>query len=227
MGDILSQDEISGLLKKIDDENAAGKTTAETPDEFTEKYTGKQLQKISSVHQKFARLSSDSLSKRLGTPVQIIVASICQLSIGDFYRSIPIPTTLGEISIKPLNGNIIFEIDPAITYAIINRIKGGIKTKMPPNGLTTKDETIIKDIYKLLLDNLRQSWIESWTELADIQFELIKIEPDPKFINIAPSTQGLLLITLEAKIKSALSPCTSGMLNICLPYSVIEPIMEN
>jgi flagellar motor switch protein FliM len=218
MADVLSQEEISGLLDKIDEENTAvGKTTAENNDEFTEKYTGTQLHKISSVHQKFARLSADSLSKRLGTSVQIIVASICQLSIGDFYRSIPIPTTLGEISIKPLNGNIIFEIDHAIIYAIINIIKGGIKTKMPPNGLTTEDETIIKNIYKLLLENLRQSW----TELADIQFELIKIEPDPNFINIAPPSEGIILITLEAKIEN-----TSGMLNICIPYPTIETVME-
>jgi len=218
MADILSQDEVNDLLKKID---AAGKATEETGEEIRqEKFTRQHFHGISIIFEKLARTASKDLSQKLGVTVNMIVASIDQLTVDEFYRSIPVPTTLGLVSMEPLKGAAIFEIDPSITFAIIDitsRRKAG--TTKPCRELTDDEEKIIKDIYALLLENIRQAWKE--VSDVELRLRLEKIEPDPKFIKLAPPSEMTALITLEVKIADK-----QGMMNYCIPFPVIEPILE-
>jgi flagellar motor switch protein FliM len=57
--------------------------------------------------------------------VDVHVASIDQLTYEEFIRSIPVPTTLAVVNMDPLKGKALLEIDPAITFSIIDRICGG------------------------------------------------------------------------------------------------------
>jgi flagellar motor switch protein FliM len=129
---------------------------------------------------------------------------------------------------EPLKGTALFEIDPAITYAIIDIISGRkAGTTKPCRELTDDEEKLIKDIYDILLENIRQSWIEvsdfqSVDVLSvDLRPRLEKIAPDPKLIKLAPPSEMTALITLEVKIEEV-----QGMMNYCIPFPVIEPILE-
>jgi len=238
MADVLSQDEINDILKKIDAGNplsqdktderikqmeaaiiANEKETEQTGGQIRqEKFTHEHLRGISIIFKKFARTASKSLSQKLGVTVNITVASIDQLTVDEFYRSIPVPTTLALVGMEPLKGAAIFEIDPSITFAIIDIICGRkAGTTKPCRELTDDEEKVIKDIYELLLEDIRQAW----TEIIALRLTLEKIEPDPKFINLAPPSEMTALITLEVKIAE-----TQGMMNYCIPFPVIEPILE-
>jgi flagellar motor switch protein FliM len=144
-------------------------------------------------------------------------ASVDQLTLGELYRTIPVPTTLGVINMEPLQGGAILEIDPLVTFAILDGIRG-IKGKAPDprQQMTDNEEYLMKGVYAHLLENLR----EAWSEVIVLRPRLVKIETDPKFIKIAPPAEMTALVTLEAKIGGAM-----GMLNLCIPYPVIEPVL--
>jgi flagellar motor switch protein FliM len=55
---------------------------------------------------------------------------------------------------------------------------------------------------------------------------LEKIAPDPKLIKLAPPEEMTALITLEVKIEDTLVSGIQGMMNYCIPFPVIEPILE-
>jgi Flagellar motor switch protein len=243
MADVLSQDEINDILKKIDMGNAHSqdktderikqmeaaiianeKETEQTGGQIRqEKFTREHLRGISIIFEKFARTASKSLSQKLGVTVNITVASIDQLTVDEFYRSIPVPTTLALVGMEPLKGAAIFEIDPSITFAIIDIICGRkAGTTKPCRELTDDEKKVIKDIYDLLLEDIKQAC----TEVIDMRLTLEKIEPDPKFINLAPPSEMTALITLEVKIEGNASSITQGMMNYCIPFPVIEPILE-
>jgi flagellar motor switch protein FliM len=238
MGDILSQDEVNDILKKIDEEHKAGKKAAETGEETgeeirQEKFTRQHFRGISIIFEKFARTASKDLSQNLGITVNMTVASIDQLTVDEFYRSIPTPTTLAQINMEPLKGTAIFEIDPAITFAVIDIISGRkAGTTKPCRELTDDEQAIIKDIYALLLENIKQAWTETADGTSvELRPRLEKIEPDPKFIKLAPPAEMTALITLEVKIADTqvsrnTSSSVQGMMNYCIPFSVIEPILE-
>jgi flagellar motor switch protein FliM len=219
MAEILSQDEINDLLAVVYANEAADKKESGNsgPESRQEKFTREQLREISLLHEKFARAAANSLSARLGGTVQMIVASVDQLTLGELYRTIPVPTTLGVINMEPLSGSAILEIDPLITFAILSRI-GGVKGKAAKSRqeLNDNEKYLVEGIYALLLANLR----DAWSGVTELHPKLEKIETDPKFIKLAPPAEMTALITLEAKIGGAV-----GMLNFCIPYSTIEPVL--
>ena len=137
---------------------------------------------------------------------------------------------------EPLKGTAIFEIDPSITFAIIDIIckrKAGTPTEptgrrfpscttKPCRELTDDEKKLITGIYDILLEDIKQTWSEiSDVPSVELRPRLEKIEFDPKLIKLAPPSEMTALITLEVKIEG-----TQGMMNYCIPFPVIEPILE-
>ena len=217
MTEVLTQEEINNLLNAI---NAAeSKNSQDSGTESRQdKFSREQIRSISIIYENFARMAKSSLSVRLRNTVKMNIASTDQLFLEEFFRSIPVPTVLGVINMEPLKGCAILEIDPAIAFAFIDRMCGG-KGESPKSQheLTDIEKKIMEGIFVSLLENLR----EAWSGVIDLQPRLDMIETNPLFIRIAPPTEEVVLVTLEATTGDA-----EGMLNFCIPYPVIEPIME-
>jgi flagellar motor switch protein FliM len=153
----------------------------------------------------------------------MLVASLDQLTVDEFYRSIPVPTTLALVNMEPLKTGAVFEIDPSITFAIIDIICGRkAGTTKPCRELTDDEEKLIKGIYSILLEDIKQTWADvSNVPSVELRPRLEKIEPDPNLIKLAPPSEITALITLEVKVEGI-----QGMMNYCIPFPVIEPILE-
>ena len=146
------------------------------------------------------------------------MASVDQLTYEEFIRSIPNPTTLAVIDMDPLKGSAILEIDPAITFSIIDRLFGGQGegTKFS-RDLTDIEQAVMEGIIVRVLGNLR----ESWSTVIDLRPRLGGIETNPQFAQIVPPSEMVILITLETKVGEV-----EGMMNLCIPYLTIEPIIS-
>ncbi len=169
------------------------------------------------MHETFARLITTMLSATLRSLVHVHVASVDQLTYEEFIRSISSPTTLAIIDIQPLRGSAAISIDPAITFAVIDRLFGGqgIWEKFT-RDLTDIEQSIMEGIIVRLLDNLR----ESWSTVIDLKPALGGIETNPMFAQIVPPTEMVVLVTLEAKVGEG-----KGMINLCISYLTIEPLI--
>ena len=226
MTEVLSQDEIDQLLTAInagDTEPEVFKPAADTrkikiydfkrPDKFSKE----QIRTVSIMHETFARLTTTSLSAQLRSMVHVHVASVDQLTYEEFIRSIPTPTTLAIINMDPLKGNAILEIDPAITFSIIDRLFGGTgEGTKAQHELTDIESAVMEGIIVRILGNLR----EAWTQVIDLRPRLGQIDTNPQFAQIVPPTDMVVLVTLETKVGDV-----EGMMNFCIPYLTIEPIV--
>ena len=228
MNEVLSQDEIDQLLQAI----STGESEA---DEFKpvtdtrrikiydfrrpDKFSKEQIRTVSNMHETFARLTTTSLSAQLRTLVHVHVASVDQLTYEEFIRSIPTPTTLAVINMDPLKGNAVLEIAPEITFIIIDRLFGGSgDTGGKVNrDLTDIEQSVMEGIIVRILANMR----EAWTQVIDLRPRLQQIETNPQFAQIVPPSEMVILVTLEIKIGEE-----AGMMNICIPYITIEPIVS-
>ncbi|RKX84337.1 MAG: flagellar motor switch protein FliM [Spirochaetes bacterium] len=227
MTEVLSQEEIDQLLTaistgEVETEEALKK--AETrkikiydfkrPDKFSKD----QIRTLQMMHETFARLTTTSLSAQLRTIVHVHVASVDQLTYEEFLRSIPNPTTLAVINMDPLKGSAILEIDPSITFTIIDRLFGGPGEAVKINReLTDIELSVIEGIIVRILGNLR----EAWSNVIDLRPRLGNIETNPQFAQIVPPNDMVVLITLETKVGDV-----EGMTNFCIPYLTIEPIIS-
>ena len=226
MTEVLSQEEIDQLLTAInagDTEPEDIRPAADTrkikiydfkrPDKFSKE----QIRTISMMHDTFARLTTTSLSAQLRSMVHVHVASVDQLTYEEFIRSIPTPTTLAIINMDPLKGNAILEIDPAVTFSIIDRLFGGTgEGTKAQHELTDIETSVMEGIIVRILGNMR----EAWTQVIDLRPRLGQIDTNPQFAQIVPPTDMVVLVTLETKVGDV-----EGMINFCIPYLTIEPII--
>jgi flagellar motor switch protein FliM len=169
------------------------------------------------MHETFARLATNNLSANLRSMVHVHVASVDQLTYEEFIRSIPTPTTLAVINMDPLKGNAILEIDPAITFSIIERLFGGTgESTKSQHELTDIESAVMEGMIVRILGNMR----EAWAQVIDLRPRLGQIETTPQFAQIVPPTDMVVLVTLETKVGEV-----EGMMNFCIPYLTIEPII--
>ena len=227
MNEVLSQDEIDQLLMAIssgdtdtDDYKPVSDTRKIKIYDFKrpDKFSKEQIRTVSIMHETFARLTTTSLSAQLRSLVHVHVASVDQLTYEEFIRSIPTPTTLAVINMDPLKGNAVLEIDPSITFSMIDRLFGGTGqgTKVQ-RDLTDIEQSVMEGIIVRILANMR----EAWTQVIDLRPRLGQIETNPQFAQIVPPSEMVVLVTLETKVGDE-----EGMMNFCIPYITIEPIIS-
>ncbi|HNY21750.1 MAG TPA: flagellar motor switch protein FliM [Treponemataceae bacterium] len=227
MTEVLSQDEIDQLLTAIsagdtdtDDFRPVNDTRKIKIYDFKrpDKFSKEQIRTVSIMHETFARLTTTALSAQLRSMAHVHVASVDQLTYEEFIRSIPTPTTLAVINMDPLKGNAILEIDPSVTFSIIDRLFGGTGqgTKVQ-RDLTDIESSVMEGIIVRILANMR----EAWTQVIDLRPRLGQIETNPQFAQIVPPSEMVVLVTLETKVGEE-----EGMMNFCIPYITIEPIIS-
>ncbi|MEB3198132.1 MAG: flagellar motor switch protein FliM [Candidatus Sericytochromatia bacterium] len=229
MAEILSQNEIDALLSAL----STGELTAEKMNEETgarernvraydfkrqNKFSKEHIRTLSMMHENFARILSTVLSAHLRMVVQIEVASVEQLTYDEFIRSVPSPTIVNIFSIAPLVGNCIFEINLDIASAIIDRMLGGPgKVSRMRRDLTEIERALVGTILLRALEAFK----EAWSTVVKVQPKQESMETNPRFIQIVPPTDVVVLITFEAKFGES-----AGPLSICIPYVVLEPVIN-
>lgn len=227
MTDMLSQDEIDQLLtaissgdtepedfRSINDNRKIKIYDFKRPDKFSTEAT----RTIKMMHETFARQTTTTLSAQLRTLAHVHVATVEQLTYEEFIRSIPTPTTLAVINMDPLPGSAVLEIDPSITFSIIDRLFGGKGQSIKiQRELTDIEGSVMEGIIVKILANMR----EAWNTVIDLRPRLGTIETTPQFAQIVPPNDIVILVTLEVKVGEE-----EGMMNFCLPYVTVEPVVS-
>lgn len=228
MNEVLSQDEIDQLLTAISTGEVDAEEMKSSSDQRKikiydfkrpDKFSKDQIRTISMIHETFARLTTTSFSAQFRAMVNVHVASVDQLTYEEFIRSIPNPTTLAVIDMEPLKGTAVLEIDPAITFAIIEKLFGGKAdgNQKIQRELTDIEQAVVEGVIVRILGNLR----ESWSNVIDLRPRLSRIEVNPQFAQIVPPSDMVVLVTLETKVGEV-----EGMMNFCIPYITIEPVIS-
>lgn len=150
--------------------------------------------------------------------MQISVVQVEQLPYDEFIRSIPKMTILNIFEAEPLEGRMVLEVHPNVAYAMLDRLLGGVgnaPTKI--NTLTEIETTIMERIFSRAFDSLA----EAWKTVLDISPRMEAMETNPQFMQIVSPNETIALISLSTKIGD-----TTGMINLCIPHVVLEPIMS-
>lgn len=201
MTEILSQDEIDALLSAISSGEVSESDYASVSEQKKvkiydfkrpDKFSKDQIRTLQMMHETFARLATTGLSAQLRALVSVHVASVDQLTYEEFIRSIPNPTTLAVINMDPLRGSAILEIDPSISFTIIDRLFGGKGEQAKiSRELSEIEMSVMEGIIVRILGNMR----ESWSTVIDLRPRLGNIETNPQFAQVVPPNDMVVLIT--------------------------------
>lgn len=226
MGDVLSQAEIDALLSALStgsvDANELKQEQKKKKVRVYDfrrpnKFSKDQIHTIQVIYENYARSLGTFLSGQLRTAVQLEVLSVEQVTYEEFIRSIPSTTVLNIFSIYPLEGNAIMEINPNLAFAFIDRMMGG--PGLPPEkirSLTEIEQTVMERLGQRMLDFMA----EPWESIIEIDPAVERVETNPQFTQLVSPTEVMIIISLETKMGDVL-----GMINLCIPYLVLEPII--
>lgn len=226
MVDVLSQNEIDALLAAL----SSGEMDAEElKKEDTQKkvraydfkravrFSKDHIRSLTRIHENFARYLTTYFSAQLRTFVQINVVQVEQLPYDEFIRSIPKMTILNIFEAEPLEGRMVLEVHPNVAFAMVDRLLGGTGTSPAKINALTEIETIVMErIFSRAFESLQ----EAWKTVVDLSPRLEALETNPQFMQIVSPNETIALISLSTKIGD-----TTGMINLCIPHVVIEPIM--
>nr|WP_307992907.1 flagellar motor switch protein FliM [uncultured Niameybacter sp.] len=227
MSEILSQSEIDDLFKAlttgeldVEEIKEDNKRQVIKPYDFTRpsKFSKEQLRTLEIISENYARLISTYLSGYLRNLVPVEVINAEAITYSEFTNSLSNPVILSIIDFSPLSGSIILELSPNMGYAIIERVLGGTGSSMNKIRDFTEIERIILEKLFAQFANLL---IEPWENVVELSPVLEKIETNSQVAQIISPNEMVALITFSIKIGSA-----EGMLNLCIPHIVIEPIMD-
>lgn len=227
MSEILSQSEIDALLEALSSgeldvhemkESESAHRIKKYDFRNPQKIAKDQLRTLEIINENFGRFFQNFLSGYLRVPVKSTILSVDQFAYSEFNNAISNPAFLSIINFEPLNGQILIDVSTNIVFTIIDRLLGG-------DGSEVQEKRTFTDIELSLMDSLMKKAMpllkEAWDNVIEINPTLEKIETNPQFAQIIPHNETIALITMNLDIGQS-----EGMMNICIPYIVIEPILD-
>ncbi|MBE5969625.1 MAG: flagellar motor switch protein FliM [Lachnospiraceae bacterium] len=226
MGEVLSQNEIDNLLKAL----SSGELDAEDYKEEDEKviknydfsrpskFSKEHLRTLEIIFEHFGRLLYTNLPAYLRKSVQVEVINSEAVAFSEFSNALLNPVLLGIVNFAPLKGSILMEMASNLGYCMIDRLLGGSGAALEKKREFSEIEiTILERMFNICINLLR----EPWKNVIDITPRLEKIETNSQFAQVISPTEMISIVTLNIKIGNV-----EGLMNICLPYVVLEPVMD-
>ena len=226
MGDVLSQSEIDNLLSALNNGEFDSAELDEVEERQVKDYNFARPSKFSKDHlrtlvfifEHYARLLSTNLPVYLRKNVQVEVMHAEAATYQEFSNSLSNPVLLGVVNFMPLEGNIIIEMASGLGYTIVDRMLGGSGVPLEKAREFTEIELTIIERIMVVCTNLL---VEPWHNVQVLEPMLERIETNSQFAQFVAPNEMTSIVTMNIRIGDV-----EGLFNICIPYAVVEPVIE-
>lgn len=223
MPDVLSQKEIDELVNSMN----LGEVTEvkETHDEVREydfrtanRFTKEHIRTVEAVFRNFAHFLSNYFVGMLRTSCEAEVLSLEEMSFNEFKNSVPTLSIISIISMKPLEGNAIFEISKETACAIFSRVLGGSKSISGEKSQFTEIELAIME--RVIWQILRY-YDDAWGKMMTVNSALERMENSMQFAQITDGGEAVLVATMNLQLGGE-----DGLVSFCLPRQMMSPLLK-
>ncbi len=179
-----------------------------------DKFSKDQLRTLQMLHETFARLAGSGLSAYLRAPVNIDLISLEQVPYEEYLRSIN-QSVFTIMSLPPLTGQAVLEIEFGLVFTMIDRMLGGPGKSIGRNVLTDIEKPLVKQMIERMFHALKSAW----EGVVIVNPGIEGMETSSQFVQIAPPNDIVVTILFEVKIGTQRSA-----MSLCIPYLVLKPI---
>mgnify|MGYP000112469672 FL=1 len=226
MGEVLSQSEIDNLLKalstgELDADEMKNTDERQVKDyDFARpaKFSKEHLRTLEIIFEHFGRLLATNLPAYLRKSVSVDVVNSEVVIYSEFSNALSNPVLLGVVGMDPLMGNVIMEMASNLGFAIVDRLLGGVGNSLEKERDFSEIElSILERVFTICVNLLH----EPWENVVEITPRLNRIETNSQFAQIISPSETIAIVTINLKIGDV-----EGLMNICLPYTTLEPVMD-
>ncbi len=224
---ILTKAEIESLLNAVfegriepEKELAKAEGTVLSYDLFNSDAQKGSIPNLDIIYDSFIRSYRVNFSNRLRKSVEIKKVGARTYKFDDFLQTLPTPVCMGIFKIEPLKGASLISLDIELVLSLVDCLFGGTGgTKIQTaNRMFTLIE--LKLMERLVID-LLHDFEKSWTPLCHTRMNLLRMETNPRLINIVPSEYQIVTMTLNIQAENI-----SGNMMFGVPYMTVDPLRE-
>jgi len=179
-----------------------------------DKFSKDQLRTLQMLHETFARLAGSALSACLRAPVNIDLISLEQVPYEEYLRSIQ-QSVFAIMSLPPLTGQAVLEIEFGLVFTMIDRLLGGPGKAIQRVVLTDIERPLVRQTIERMFHALKSAW----EGVVIVNPGIEGLETSAQFVQIAPPNDIVVTILFEVKIGQQRSA-----MSLCIPYLVLKPI---
>lgn len=228
----LSESEIEALLTRIPGGGGGSQgaiTSTQTSRDFAravkaydfrrpDKFSKEQWATLQSMHDQFARLLSAALSSRLRTLVQVHLTSLEQGLYEEWQGQLPHPTICYVLSMQPLSGNMVVEVGMEVAGEVIDRLLGGTGTRLPESHEIGEIEI---GLLRAFSRSITHALSEIWSQIQPLELQVQDIGLDASLVQVAGPSDVAVAVVFNVTVGAH-----TGRMSICIPYTVLEPIVS-
>lgn len=226
MSEVLSNEQIEALVEAAREgqvatrpEHPAGRTRRVREVDFTRptKFSQEQQRRLRRGHESFCRAASTQISAGLRTPVELAVINVDQQTWSSALGEIPQASLYGVCELS--NGfRLLVSIEQPAAMHLIERLLGATVTaKSVERELTEIEVALARRIFTSVAGQLSRSW----EDLMATSLTLVAVESQQSNVQLAPSSEPTLAITIEVRIEKS-----SSTMTLLVPYRSIEHELE-
>jgi len=177
-----------------------------------------QIRTLNDLHDKISRTLSTKITALLNNSIDITFVGSDQMQYNEFTMSLSNPTSFNILTMKPLEGHAVLEINHNVASAAIDILLGGAgDEKQNPKDFTEIELEILQYLIKIILKELKYAW----EPINIINFSLESKENSHNNIQIAAQNEVVVISTFHFKMKQE-----EGYIQICYPVIYLEPILS-
>lgn len=238
---VLSQDEISALLAAVggDDEpkpaaepkvhgareKSAKKRISSSEEEgylfpmTREQELSKELEAaLLLIFDAFAHKGSATFSHTFRTQVAFKLHDIEQIFYGDFIESLPEPSSMWYLEVKPHSQHVAVCLEPSLVNHIIAVMLGGTPGDVKGrNVITELEQNIMESAVTVFCRELRHAW----SRVSEVEVEIDNRETRPRLLRIYPANEVMVVLGMAMKIGAG-----EGTLYWGLPMNLLKTLQD-
>jgi len=218
---ILNQDEIDSLLGFGLGDDADNGRTGVRAIINSALVSYERLPMLEIVFDRLVRLMTTSLRNFTSDNVEVSLDQITSIRFGDYLNSIPLPAIIAVFRAEQLDNFGLVTVDSSLIYSVVDVLlggrRGGSATRVEGRPYTTIERMLVTRMIEVVLQDAKQAF----APLTEVNFNLDRIETNPRFAAIARPPNAAIIVKLRIDMEDR-----GGRLEILLPYATLEPIRK-
>lgn len=170
------------------------------------------------LQETFAHGVATALASAVRATIDVAISSIEQTPYGEVIRRTPNPCALILMKLDPIAPVALLQIDPELSFAIVELLLGGPGTGPHPDRAHTDFEEVL---LTGLIDRVRPAIDEAFAPITPVSCTLIGQESNPTFVQITPATEMAVTIGLDVGVDAL-----RGAIRLVVPAAALRPHLD-
>lgn len=170
------------------------------------------------LQETFAHGVTTTLASAVRASIDVQIRDIEQIPYGEVVRQLANPSALVLLNMNAAISTVLLQIDPELSFALIELLLGGPGTGPHPNRAHTEvEESLILG----LVDRFLPAIDEAFEPLAPVSTSIAAQESNPTFVQIAPATDMVVSVVLDVGVDAV-----HGSLRLVVASAALRPLLD-